>query len=86
VRILLRGRGLLRQSGADADTSFPPGLRRAGWRYYVVLVAGGLKLVLEDLPTGRPMTLFVSFVFYGAALLLIPRLMRTEKGSAAEAR
>ncbi len=25
------------------------------------------------------MTLFVSFVFYGAALLLIPRLMRSAK-------
>jgi hypothetical protein len=46
---------------------------------YVVLVAGGLKLAAEDLPTGRPMTLFVSFVFYGAALLLIPRLMRSAK-------
>jgi len=50
---------------------------------YVVLVAGGLKLVLEDLPTGRPMTLFVSFVFYGAALLLIPRLMRAPRPSVA---
>lgn len=49
---------------------------------YVVLVAGGLKLVVEDLPTGRPMTLFVSFVFYGAALLLIPRLMRSSRRSA----
>lgn len=46
---------------------------------YVVLVGGGLKLAAEDLPTGRPMTLFVSFVFYGAALLLIPRLMRSAK-------
>jgi len=56
------------------------------WLAYVVLVAGGLKLALEDLPTGRPMTLFVSFVFYGAALLLIPRLMRSDRGPAAEAR
>lgn len=53
---------------------------------YVVLVAGGLKLVVEDLPTGRPMTLFVSFVFYGAALLLIPRLMRSSRSPAADAR
>ncbi len=44
---------------------------------YFALVAGGLKLLFEDLPGGTPMTLFVAFVFYGGALLLIPRLMRT---------
>ncbi len=42
---------------------------------YVALVAGGLKIVIEDLPSGTPMTLFVAFVFYGGALLLVPRLM-----------
>lgn len=49
---------------------------------YVVLVATGLKLAVEDLPSGKPMTLFVSFVFYGAALLLIPRLMRSPRPAA----
>ncbi len=44
---------------------------------YFALVAGGLKLLFEDLPGGTPMTLFVAFVFYGGALLLIPRLMRS---------
>jgi hypothetical protein len=43
---------------------------------YLALVACGLKLLFEDLPGGTPMTLFVAFVFYGGALLLIPRLMR----------
>ncbi len=43
---------------------------------YLALVAGGIKLLLEDLPQGTPMTLFVAFVFYGGALLLVPRLMR----------
>lgn len=42
---------------------------------YVALVAGGLKLLIQDLPSGTPMTLFVAFVFYGGALLLVPRLM-----------
>ncbi len=42
---------------------------------YVALVAGGLKLFVQDLPSGTPMTLFVAFVFYGGALLLVPRLM-----------
>ena len=50
---------------------------------YVVLVATGLKLAVEDLPSGKPMTLFVSFVFYGAALLLIPRLMRSPRPAVA---
>jgi hypothetical protein len=43
---------------------------------YMALVAGGIKLLVEDLPSGTPLTLFVAFVFYGGALLLIPRLMR----------
>ncbi len=42
---------------------------------YLALVIGGVKLLIEDLPSGTPMTLFVAFVFYGGALLLIPRLM-----------
>ena len=42
---------------------------------YVALVAGGLKLLVQDLPSGTPITLFVAFVFYGGALLLVPRLM-----------
>jgi hypothetical protein len=44
---------------------------------YVALVAGGVKLLVEDVPSGTPFTLFVAFVFYGGALLLIPRAMRT---------
>jgi hypothetical protein len=48
--------------------------REAGWLAYPLLVATGLKILLEDLPTGKPATLFVSFGLYGAALLLVPRL------------
>ena len=43
---------------------------------YLALVAGGLKLLFEDVPAGTPLTLFVAFVFYGGALLLVPRTMR----------
>jgi hypothetical protein len=43
---------------------------------YLALVAGGLKLLIEDVPSGTPLTLFVAFVFYGVALLLVPRTMR----------
>ncbi len=43
----------------------------------LALAAGGAKLLLEDVPRGSPETLFAAFVFYGAALLLIPRLLRS---------
>jgi hypothetical protein len=42
----------------------------------LALVAGGAKLLLEDVPQGSPETLFAAFVFYGAGLLLVPRLLR----------
>lgn len=48
--------------------------REAGWLAYPLLVATGLKILLEDLPSGRPATLLFSFGLYGAALLLVPRL------------
>ena len=48
--------------------------REAGWLAYPLLVATGVKILFEDLPAGKPATLFVSFGLYGAALLLVPRL------------
>jgi hypothetical protein len=51
-----------------------PRWREAGWLAYPLLVASGLKILFEDLPSGRAATLFVSFGLYGAALLLVPRL------------
>jgi hypothetical protein len=41
-----------------------------------LLILGGLKLLLRDVATGRPVTLFPTFLAYGAALLLTPRLLR----------
>jgi hypothetical protein len=49
---------------------------------YLALVLGGLKILIEDVPGGAPANLFVGFIFYGTALLLVPRLLRTP-GSAA---
>jgi hypothetical protein len=46
------------------------------WLTYGVLSIGAVKLLIEDFPAGRPATLFVAFVFYGAALLSAPRLLR----------
>lgn len=49
-------------------------LGEAGRLAYPALVAGGAKLLLEDLHRGRPVTLFVAFGLYGAALIAVPRL------------
>ncbi|WP_242343261.1 hypothetical protein, partial [Anaeromyxobacter terrae] len=43
---------------------------------YPALAALGLKIVLEDVPRGRPATLLVAFACYGAALILVPRIRR----------
>jgi len=43
---------------------------------YPVLALGGVKLLAEDVPRGRPLTLFLSFALYGAALIVAPRLAR----------
>jgi hypothetical protein len=51
-------------------------LPELGWLVHPILVLGGLKLIAMDLPEGRPAALFVSFVLYGAALSLAPRLLR----------
>ena len=52
------------------------GFSELAWLAYAVLVLGAGKLLLEDLPEGRPATLFVAFVLYGGALLAVPRLLR----------
>jgi hypothetical protein len=46
------------------------------WLVYALLAAGGLGLLLGDLPHGRPVTLFISFALYGGALVATPRLLR----------
>lgn len=51
-----------------------PRLREAAWLVYPVLVVGGLKFLLDDLPNGRAGTLFVSLVVLGGALLAVSRL------------
>jgi hypothetical protein len=41
-----------------------------------MLVALGLKLVASDLPSGRPVTLFLALAAYGIALIAAPRALR----------
>jgi len=48
----------------------------ARWLVYPVLVAGGAKLLLEDVAAGRAATLVLSFALYGGALIAAPRLAR----------
>ncbi len=57
--------------------------REAGWLVYPVLAATGLKILLEDLPRGRPATLFLAFALYGAALVAVTRRRHRERASAA---
>jgi hypothetical protein len=47
-----------------------------GWLVYPILGVTALKLLMEDVAKGRPLTLTVAFTLFGAALLLAPRLMR----------
>jgi hypothetical protein len=46
------------------------------WLAIAVLGLLALKFVAEDLPRGRPATLFVALAVYGAALVIAPRLAR----------
>ena len=52
-------------------------LPELGWLVPPILVLGGLKLLAMDLRQGGAAALFLSFVLYGAALSLAPRLVRS---------
>jgi hypothetical protein len=56
--------------------------RESSWLLYPVLAAGGLKLLVEDLPRSRPATLFIALALYGGALIVAPRLVRTRASNA----
>lgn len=53
------------------------GFSELGGFAYALLVLGGVKLLFEDIPAGRPLTLFAAFALYGVALLSIPKLLRS---------
>jgi hypothetical protein len=55
--------------------------RESAWLLYPVLAAGGLKLLIEDLPRSRPATLFIALALYGGTLILAPRLGRARASS-----
>jgi hypothetical protein len=49
----------------------------AGWLVYPLLILGALKFLFEDVAVGRPLTLFLAFMAFGATLILAPRLLKT---------
>jgi hypothetical protein len=50
-----------------------------GWLVYPVVALGGVKLLVQDLPAGRPATIVLSLALYGAVLVLAPRLLKSEE-------
>jgi len=46
------------------------------WLVYPLLTVTALKFLFEDVAVGRPLTLFLGFMCYGAALILAPRLLK----------
>jgi hypothetical protein len=50
-----------------------------GWLVYPLVAVGGLKLLLRDLPQGRPATLVLSLALYGAVLILVPWLLKSRE-------
>jgi hypothetical protein len=52
--------------------------RESSWLLYPVLVAGGLKLLIEDMARSKPATLFLALACYGGALIIASRLNRRE--------
>jgi hypothetical protein len=47
------------------------------WIVYPLLAATTLKVLFEDMGVGRPLTLFLAFMGFGATLILAPRLLRS---------
>ena len=59
-------------------------LEQARWLVYPVLVAGGLKLLVEDLRVETPAGLVASFALYGSALIFAPGLAHRARSKATD--
>jgi len=46
------------------------------WMVYPILALTALKFLFEDMAVGRPLTLFLAFMFFGTTLILSPRLLK----------
>ena len=49
------------------------------WLVLPLIVLGGIKFLVEDLPHGRPVTLFLGLACYGTALIGASRVLRTRR-------
>ncbi len=54
-------------------------LMELGWLVYPLLALGLGKLLWEDLRSGNPMAMSISFALFGTALILAPRVLRSGK-------
>jgi hypothetical protein len=45
----------------------------------------GLKLVFEDFPNGRPLTMFIALALVGGTLILVAKLLRRTSSQESEA-
>ena len=48
----------------------------ARWLAYPLLALVGIKLILEDFPNGRPLTMLIALALVGGALILVAKLQR----------
>jgi hypothetical protein len=60
------------------------GVVEAGWLVYPMLVLTGLKVVSQDLGSGRAVVLVVALASYGTALVAAPRLLRSGRAPSGE--
>jgi hypothetical protein len=49
-------------------------IREAAWLIYPLLIAAGVKILIEDFRHSEPGTLFIALIVYGTALILAPRV------------
>jgi len=57
----------------------------AGWLVYPTLGLTGLKVLSQDLGSGRAVVLVVALASYGAALVVAPRLLRSGRAPSGDA-
>jgi hypothetical protein len=55
------------------------GLFEMTWLVHPLIIIGGIKFLAEDLPHGRPATLFLGLACYGTALIGASRVLRARR-------
>jgi len=55
-----------------------------GWPVVPLLALGCIKLLIEDMRRGTPLTLTIAFALFGTALIMAPRLLLAARKSSSE--